>query len=262
MKRLVSVSLCLAFAAFCAAEDTRARLEAFLPASTAAELAAKGYLQKSQYKEPGAGLSLAPSLLLAQEAAGFWEGQPPVFLSESLYLYRKPAALQCLPGGDIRRISELLRSLSALEGIQYYSASRKKMHTLYQKSYAVQNSAARIRIADPVSGSADGKIIWAVQKDTTFGEFLYRYGYRQTETAVAFYSSNADPMTLSFIKLIDPGKLRISLVVQDMGDSLLIYSITRADFANVPGIEGKLTASFSNRVDAIYKWFIGKYEQK
>jgi hypothetical protein len=260
MKRLVSVSLCLAFAFFCAAEDIRTRLEAYLPAATASELAAKGYVQKSRYREPGTGLALAPSLSLAQEASGYWEGQPAAFLSESLYLYRKPAARQCAPGGEIQKISQLLRSLSALEGIQYYSASRKKMHTLYEKSYAVQSASARIRIADPVSGSADGKVIWAVQKDTTFGEFLYRYGYRQTDSSVAFFSSNADAMTLSFIKLIDPGKLRISLVVQDMGDSLLFYSITRADFANVPGIEGKLTASFSNRVDAIYKWFIGKYE--
>ena len=260
MKRLVSVSLCLAFSFLCAAEDLRTRLEALLPAATATELAAKGYTQKSLYREPGAALSLMPALPLAREAAGFWEGRTPAFQSESLYLYRKPAAAQGAPGVDVPKISRLLRSLSGLEGIQYYSASRKKMHTLYEKSYAVQSPSARMRIADPLGGSADGKVIWVVQKDTTFGEFLYRYGYREADSSVAFFSSNADAMTLSFIKMIDPGKLRVSLVVHDMGDALLIYSITRADFANVPGIEGKLTASFSNRVDAVYKWFIGKYE--
>jgi len=155
----------------------------------------------------------------------------------------------------------ILRSLSRLEGLEYYSNSRKTMRTLYKSSYAVESEENRTRIADPVSAPADGLSVVAIQEDLTFGEYAYRYDYRQTDDTAAFYSTNIDSLSYGFIRIIKPGNLRIALLVHDLGDYLLVYNLTRAEFLAIPGMEKKLNASFSSRADAVYGWFVDEYEQ-
>ena len=165
------------------------------------------------------------------------------------------------PGADVSGISVILRSLSRLEGLEYYSNSRKTMRTLYKSSYAVESEENRTRIADPVSAPADGLSVVAIQEDLTFGEYAYRYDYRQTDDTAAFYSTNIDSLSYGFIRIIKPGNLRIALLVHDLGDYLLVYNLTRAEFLAIPGMEKKLNASFSSRADAVYGWFVDEYEQ-
>jgi hypothetical protein len=136
------------------------------------------------------------------------------------------------------------------------------MRTLYEKSYAVDGSETRKRIEDPVDGSADGQTVLAIQKDLTFGEYLYQYDYRETENTVAFYSKNRETLSYAIFDLIDPEALRTSLVVYDMGDYLLIYNLTRVSFTAIPGMESKIKASFTTRAEAVYKWFISEYEKR
>lgn len=262
MNKLASTILCVMLTGVCAADDLGARLNTLLLRETVASLVSAGMVQNTTYREAGSKLRLTPGTPLAKEAASFWAGDPPPFTNETLYLYRKPAGRITAPGDDVQAVSVILRSLSRLEGIEYYSTSRKKMRTLYEKSYAVNSAEERKRIDDPVDGSADHQTILAVQKDLTFGEFLYRYSYRQTADSVAFFSSNADPLSYSLMKLVGPDHLRISLVVQDLGDFFLVYNVTRADFPALPGIEGKLKASFTTRAEAVYTWFIREYERK
>ena len=259
MKRLFSALLCACAIGAASAADIGERLSAVLPGETVSLLLAKGRVQKSAYKEKGVSPTLAPSSALSGEAIGFWSGKDAAFFAESLYLYKKknPAS-----ASDIAKISATLRSLSRLQGIQYYSASKKKMRTLYEKSYCVDGVKTKARVADPVAGSADGLSVYALQKDLTFGEYVYQYSYRQTADSVAFFSQNAEAMSYTVLKLIDPGKLRVSLIVQDLGDYLLVYGLTRADFPAVPAIESRLNASFSNREEAIYEWFIREYEKQ
>ena len=241
--------------------DTNAELNKILAEKTAQELQVKGTLQNSSYRKTGTALKLAPNIAFIREANNIPQVPKTPFFVENLYLYKKASGKTGPVGVDVQKISSILRSLSRLEGIQYYSTSRKKMRTLYEKSYVVDGAKTKKRIADPVEGSADGMKVIAIQKDLTFGEYLYQYSYRQTQDTVAFFSENLEPMSLSFIKLIDPENLHVSLVVYDMGDSLLVYGLTCADFPAIPGLESKLSASFSTRADAVYKWFISEYEK-
>ena len=262
MKKLFSALLCVCVAGTLAAADIGERLMAVLPAKTVSELVSQGVAQKSIYRERDVQPTLAPATVLSGEAEKFWSGDDATFFVESLYLYKKRPGTETAVGADIGKISIILRSLSKLEGIEYYSTSRKTMRTLYEKSYAIDNATAKKRIPDQTGGSADGVSIFAVQKDLTFGEYVYEYSYRQTEDTVAFFSRNVDAMKLKVIKVVDPERLRASLVVQDLGDYLLVYGLTRADFLAVPGIESKINASFSTRADAVYKWFIREYEKQ
>lgn len=261
MKR-TAFAACLVLAGGCVLfADTNAELNKILPEKTAQVLQDKGSLQNSSYRKTGAALQLSPSIGVIKESKDIPQVPNTPFFVENLFLYKKPVGKTGAVGADVAKIAEILRSLSHLEGIQYYSTSRKKMRTLYEKSFVVDGPKTKKRIADPTDGSADGMKIIALQKDLTFGEYLYQYSYRQTADTVAFFSENIEPMSYTFIKLIDPENLRVSLVVYDMGDSLLVYGLTCADFPAIPGLESKLNASFSTRADAIYKWFISEYER-
>ncbi len=261
MRRLVAFAAVALALASVPAQDLSSRLGALVPAELAGQLLEKGFVQNTVYRDEGARPTMAPDLDLAREALGFWDGDEPAFFNETVYLYRKPEGKTGEPGAETRRISAILRSLSRLEGIEYYSTSRKKMRTLYEKSFIVDNDKNRKRMADPVEGSADGLSVVALQKDLTFGEFLYRYDYRETADTAAFYSRNLEPLSYLIFDLIDEERLRASLIVHDMGDCLLIYSLTRVDFLAVPGMESKIHASFTTRAQAMYNWFIKEYER-
>ncbi len=262
MKRAVIAILCTCLAGAAFSADIGSRLSAVLPAETVSLLVSKGQAQKSSYREKGVVPRLAPATPLALEATGFWSGNDAAFFVETLYLYKKNTAQATAPGADVQRISAILRSLSKLQGIEYYSTSRKKMRTLYEKSYTIGDVKTKSRVPDRTTGSADGVTVLALQKDLTFGEYVYSYAYRQNGDTVAFFSQNAEQMNYTVLKVLDPGKLRVSLIVQDLGDYLLVYGLTRADFPAIPAIADKLNASFTTRADAVYKWFIREYEKQ
>lgn len=257
------------------------KLDMLLPPDVSARLVKEGTLQNSVYRQKGAVPVLTPNLSLAREAVGFWNGADAAFFCENLFLYKKKQAgtagikqaeveasgdgispAVALATRENQKISSILRSISALEGLEYYSTSRKKMRLLYEKSYVVDNEASRKRIADPVTGNGNGLSLVAVQKDLTFGEYAYRYEYRSEGNSAAFFSRNIDPLRYTFIKLIEADKLRVSLVVHDLGDYLLVYGLTRADFPAIPGLDDKINASFTTRAQAMYGWFIKQYEQQ
>ena len=259
MRRLVLFLLIIGGILTAEAQDIRSRLDVLLSGDYAEVLLRDGVLRKTSYREDGTSLPLLPRIALAEDAKKFWSGEPAPFVSETLFLYKKPAAVP--PGADVSGISVILRSLSRLEGLEYYSNSRKTMRTLYKSSYAVESEENRTRITDPVSVPADGLSVVAIQEDLTFGEYAYRYDYRQTDDTAAFYSTNIDSLSYGFIRIIKPGNLRIALLVHDLGDYLLVYNLTRAEFLAIPGMEKKLNASFSSRADAVYGWFIDEYQQ-
>lgn len=259
MKRGFSLFLCILTGFVVHSTEIQEKLEKYLSPILIRELLVQNTLQKTVYKNKEQTFSLVPNSPFAKEAIDFWSGDDAPFFFEKLYLYKKNK--QGLILNDIENISVLLRSISKLQGLQYYSTSRKKMRILYEESYVVDNEDNRKKIADPIEGNADHLSLIAIQKDLTFGKNAYNYLYRQDKDAVAFYSKNINTFNYSFLKVIDPEKLHVSLVVHDLGDYLLIYGLTRATFIAIPGLEGKLTASFSTRTDALYNWFIQEYEK-
>jgi hypothetical protein len=262
MRRLVSTAFFLTLSAVFFAADIHERLGSILPSAVATELLSATSLQHSAYRETGAVLKLAPAVPLAREIGMALPGTETPFFIESLYLYKKKAGHSVEAGKDTTFISVILRSLSHLQGVEYYSTSRKKMRILYEKSYVIDSPSTRSRLPDPVSASADRLSVFVLQKDMTFGEYVYRYSYRQDADSVSFTSTNVDTLNYSFLKLIEPGNLRVSLVVTDLGDYILVYGLTSAVFPELPGLGGKINSSFSTRADAVYKWFIEEYEHR
>ena len=255
-KILKKTSLILAFFAvcsFCFAESKS--LEQLFSTQIVEELLKNEKIERTIYMEEYTP-QLFPKTPLGIEASKIWENSgkntKPVFYHEGLYLTKKNCPTK--PGQNLDKLSKVVRSISSLEGIEYYSNTRKRMRILYEESYAIDDPKTKQKIADPIEGSADGAEIYALQKDSTFGRFVYKYSYQQNQTEVLSKVSNIDPLTLLGVKIINPDELLISLLVSDLGDYYLVYTLIETDVVSMSMIENKLKRSFAARADALYGW--------
>jgi hypothetical protein len=57
------------------------------------------------------------------------------------------------------------------------------------------------------------------------------------------------------VPVIGKGNLRSVIIVYDCGDTLLIYFTSMVKTLSVPGMGDRIGNSFSNRAEAIIKWF-------
>lgn len=231
-------------------------LDSFLSAEHRIELLKKGQIFRSVYKENTIP-QFVPLFTISQTFAENWNKGNPVFLMEALYLHKK------IQGDikDVEKISHIFRSISKLEGLQYYSTSRKKMRTLYEASYAIEDPKTEKQIPDPIDNPATDFSIYVLQKDSTFGKNIYRCRFCVDTDSAGFMSTNVDILKYSIFKAIDPENLEISVAVTDLGGYLLIYMLTRANF-NVPSaFRNRVQNSFRTRGEAAYGWFIRQYEE-
>ena len=226
------------------------------------ELKAQGVVQHRFYKSGDSSIVLAPKTPLGEETAAFWpeDAEKPVFIMENLYLLKKAE----LGDGDVSKmdtdlVSRIIRSVSKMEGMQYYSYSDKKVKTLYKECYCIAGPNDRTRVPDDTEGSAEGKVMYCMQNDCSFGKTNYRLEYHQQskETSAGFI--NVSPVYIGFIKAVDTNNLRISLVVNDCGDSFVVYMLVQARFSALSIIENKMNDSFRGRLEAIYKWFVAQF---
>ncbi len=216
--------------------------------------------QRLLYKEPGAKPALAPATELGTDCWDGWyatHSHDPVFLAEALYTVQKKPGTEGTSQIDV--ISRIGRSFSTMQGLEYYSNTRKKMAVLYDECYTVSSPSDRSRTADRTGGSADGKTIYYIQKDKSFGRALYGATYRQTETELCFSSKNIDPLSFTVFKAVKPEDLYLTLLITEQEDSFTVYILAQADFASIPMIDQFLEKSFMARLDAVYTWFKESY---
>ncbi len=192
----------------------------------------------------------------------------PSFLVESAFLYRKPA-FQKAENKEVDdkawteaqhlALFNALCSLSSLEGIEYFSASRQRMRVFYEYSYAVPDAKSDTAIPDPVfSELPESTEIHAIQKDLSFGKNRYIYRFTSEASSIRFVQKNINTMFYGIFPLIGAEKLRTAVYIADAGEYLLLYAVSGGDTLLLPGLDGKIRDSFSNRAAAIYKWFAAK----
>lgn len=210
------------------------------------------------YKEKNVSPSLAPNSEITAEVINFWNKtykKTPVFFAESLH--KIPAN-----GNSIQDVSEILRSFSTMEGIEFYSNRRGKWTTLYDYSKTVSDLKKKTPILDDTSGNADGKTLYMVQNDISFGSTPYEVKYWQKDDVVAFNAVNKGPLYAGIVKAVKNDCVCLTIFVKEDGDNLLVYILAQADFVALPIIEKSITNSFSARIDALNNWFIGKCNEK
>jgi hypothetical protein len=239
-----------------------ASLEELAGPERAAELAAGEIITEVQLKEPRPVLiPRYPELRrLVDEIMASLE--PGLFV-ESLYRYEKPAgAAGGWTDGERTLLYNEALALSSLAGIQYYSASRKKMRTFYEYSRVIDGPDTRAPLPDPVFAAVPRELqIYARQKDLTFGDNIYRYDYAAFGDSFIFIQQNLSVMYAGLIPAVGKNRLRSVVAVIDAGDSLLFYAASMAKTVSLPGLGDRIGNSFTNRAEAILKWFSGQADK-
>ena len=246
----------------CAAPLFSAPLDALLgPEPAAALVRNSGTMTEVQLKSP------QPVLLPRHDSIrkiinDSQNSLQPSVMVESLFLYQKPqAAAQSGSWSSAERINlynEAL-SISTLAGIEYFSASRNSMRIFYETSQIIDDPKTKNPLPDPVFTVIPPSFtLYARQKDLTFGDNIYRYDYYSYPDAFVFVQENLTNMNAGIIPALGKNRLRSFLAVFDAGDSLLFYAASMAKAVYLPGMDGRIGKSFTNRAGAILKWYTEK----
>ena len=156
----------------------------------------------------------------------------------------------------VQKAGELARSISKMEGIKYYSNTKKKDMVLYKTAYTIADANSKTPVADKTSGSADGKVLYGLLDDNSFGETRYKISYKQSEQELLASFTNEDDMGLGPVRAIMSEKLIIYLMVIPCKEGIIVYLCADLESKNLPGVKSTITDSISARIDAISKWFI------
>ena len=182
----------------------------------------------------------------------------PSVMVETLHLYKKPPEAETAAWSEDERAALYngALALSTLAGIQYFSQSRGIMRTLYETSAISDSPAAKNLLPDPVYPRPPAELtVYARQKDTTFGDNVYQYDYYAAPGALIFTQQNLTALTYGIIPAVGKNKLHSVVAVLDAGEYLLIYAVSMAKAASVPGMNSRIGDSFANRADAVVHWF-------
>lgn len=259
MKRIRRIACAIIAGICCTTVSFAHKAEDLVDAQTLSVLRQDGMVSKKYYKAGKVNLRYVPKTALSKKAGSFWtSSEDPAFIVENLYLMPKDK-LGDSSRTNIDYASKVIRSVSKMEGMEYYSHSDRKMKVLYKSAYCIKGPDDRTKVPDNTAGSADGKVLYCMQDDASFGKTNYRLEYFQNESEVSAGFTNCTPVYLGPIKAIENGKLKISMVIIDCGNEMMVYLLTQAKFPALKVLEDTMNDSFSSRLDAVYNWFIRQF---
>ena len=250
MKKHIVFSLACFVLVGCFSAYAQTSLNSILSDDVAEELLKNGKIEYSSYMKEYTPKLFLNKAQLGEKTASYWEEsgktQKPVFYFEGIYLTKKAVATE--KGKDMEEITKNVRALSTLAGV-------------YEESYAVNNPEERKRIEDPVNEEPNGQVIYSEQKDSTFGKFLYKYTYFQRDNELLIRITNVDNLTFAGIKIIKPENMMTSILLYDLGDYYLTYTLIKVDVISVSIIENKMTKSFQARAEAMFSWLLTVFDK-
>jgi hypothetical protein len=216
---------------------------------------ARGESIRQSSSGKGAGLSLKPAHQAASEFQSALAAEKPDIIVEALFMWKKPWA--GLPSTEILSIYNVLRSIGTLQGIEYYSASRKKIRPLYEYSSLIASPEDQTPVLDTRLDRLPlgQETLYARQDDTTFGDNRYRIVLSNGPGYVTEHSTNLTKLGLGIVPVAGPDDVHVRLLIVSADEGLLFYVASSARAALVPGVRTTLETSFGNRAAAVYNWF-------
>jgi len=159
----------------------------------------------------------------------------------------------------------ILRSISTLQGLTYYSASRSKDRLLFEESWVIANSdEPKTALGDPiVEDIVPLDTILIHQKDKSFGSNQSKVTYRSAGSDMSIAIENLTPMRYKgLIRVVNPGKMQIRIIVIPIREGLLIYGAMAARTLNVKSFLKRAQASFTNRIIAVTGWYLDRIAEE
>jgi len=190
----------------------------------------------------------------------------PTMMVELLYLFEKPDQYHSdiYSWNDEQKINVFnqLLAISSMTGFEYYSGSRGEMRVFYDLSQVIDDPRTKRPLPDPTLTFPAELTLYARQRDLTFGDNIYRYDYTTIGNIIYFTQENVTTLSVGIVPVIGKGNLRSVVTVIDCGDSILIYAVSMANAVQIPGLWNRISTSFSNRAEAVLKWFTARLESE
>ncbi len=159
----------------------------------------------------------------------------------------------------LREYGLLFNKFSSLQGIQYWSGSRKIMRTFYTAAYRVDNPKDQKQLPDPSTVEEFLALLpqpaYLYQKDQTFDGIVTEVRSALTASTFLMTNSNATPLRLIGIPVLSEGGLKTGFLVAPSQQGTMLYFVTSIK----PPLVGKnrVFESSSNKALALLHWFIG-----
>lgn len=230
---------------------------ALLPPDTLAQLVSAGRLSHS-FQEHGL-LSLPPSSRLREEAQREMDAVAPSAGAEILVFQKSPSRTILDSGAGELSLYNTMRSMSAMKGMPYWSASRNRPVTLFRDSYVIESPKVQKRRDDPLVASIPERDeLYIVQDDSTFGRNVYRATYEHRDGILSLKIANVEAISMILFPIIKPGNLVLRFLLAPSGDSLVFWGAcyVRIDLSVVGRAE--IESSVMNRLSAMVDWAVGR----
>jgi len=249
---------CLFFAIFCLlfCQDIYANdLERLLPEHLVRQLLQNGEITAERFDS--ASLSMIPRHdRLERLLDSNQRNLNPNVIMEHISLYRKPGGSSSWTLAQRTALYNGIVALSTLSGLEYFSKSRNRMRIFYESSVVIDDPSSRNPRPDPSFQSPPAEFsIFARQRDSTFGDNVYRYTYYSDTSSFIVFAENMTNLNYGPVSVIDRGNLRSFVAVFDTGQYLLIYTASMAKASMLPGMRQRVGESVSNRAIALLSWF-------
>jgi hypothetical protein len=207
--------------------------------------------------------TLAPETVFTDDIAGDIEELDPRLGIEARFFFPVPPSVLNQEDFELR-LYNILRSVSTMEGIEYYSASRERMRVFYHESYAVVGPDGDERIPDPlVSRIPRNDRIYVFQKDSSFGKNVQQLDYTFAWGNFLIRMQNLTTMFYNgLIPLVGDENLLTYLVVNPQEEGIIFYGHLAVRVGALFGMEERAQNSFYNRIKALYDWFSQRMEEE
>ncbi len=262
MRKIIIALFSLAFFAYpltsaCSAQTDS--LSSLVGDANARELASRGEI--SRYLDSSATLALYPARPERGAIIESIKAMNPTIGVEILKLMPMPGIAKT-DSASMLRIYNSLRALGTLKGIEYYSASRKRMRIFYEDAYIIDNRTDKKRIADAKASAVEAKSnLLCFFKDSSFGEYVCSIDYSADAASIFMDMQNLTEIWYLFVKIIEPKNMKSRIVVIPVEDGILFYGLSAVRGDDPFGIAKSKSDSLYNRLIALYNWFDSRMRQ-
>ncbi|MCX7028117.1 MAG: hypothetical protein NT061_11715 [Spirochaetes bacterium] len=193
-------------------------------------------------------------------------GVPPTAAASSTlrieFLAFLPPPKGPLPAWDeaFSKLALAAASPGGLAGLEYWSASRGRMRTLYSKAYRAVSKEDRSITSDPRKiadlGSGPPWRIVAWLEDLTFGGNLYAFNISGDTGEFSLEIANLETVRYLLLPLAKPGAMKNRIEVLPCAEGLLVHF---SSVLEAPGFgASRVFESAGNKGLAVLGWFAGK----
>lgn len=160
---------------------------------------------------------------------------------------------------SLRKIAFITNSVHSMAGIEYWSASRQRMRTLYAEAYRIDSPSGRAKLPDPVEtalGPGPSWVFYAFLRDLTFGGNVLRYDVEMGPSYITMANENVASLKYMLIPLVPSGGMKSRILIIPSREGLIIHFLSTFKAMDIAA--KRVFESAGNKSLAVLSWFAGE----